>query len=84
VNVEVQGLRGYAEGPGTVVEKFPDYRWDLRRLLVDNCWLSAHLIDTGTIPAGRSVSIRESAMCRVVGGRIVDVWGDLDQIRLAT
>ena len=36
-NVEVngtgQGLRGYAEGLGAVVEALPDYHWDLRL-----CW----------------------------------------------
>lgn len=56
-NVEVnggaiQGLRAYAEGLGVVVAAFPDCHWDLRHLLVDGSWLSAHLVDTGTTPAG--------------------------------
>jgi predicted ester cyclase len=83
VNGAVQGLRRYAEGLGSVVEAFPDFHWDLRHLLVDGCWLSARLDDTGTTPAGRSVSIRELAMYRVAAGRIVAVWGDLDRARLA-
>jgi predicted ester cyclase len=82
VNDAGMGLRRYAEGLGSVVEVFPDFHWDLRRLLVDGCWLSAHLFDTGTTPAGRSVEIREFAMYRVDGGRIVEVWGDLDRERL--
>jgi predicted ester cyclase len=32
---------------------------------------------------GRPVSIREFAMYRVAGGRIVEAWGDLDRDRLA-
>jgi predicted ester cyclase len=87
-NVEVngarQGLRGYSEGLGAVVQALPDYNWELRHLLVDGCWLSAHLVDTGTSPAGRSTSMQEFAMYRVAGGRIVEVWGDLDRTRLTT
>lgn len=85
-NVEVngagQGLRGYAKGLAEVAEAFPDYHWDLRHLLVDGCWLSAHLVDTGTTPTGRSIKIQEFAIYRVAGGRIIEVWGDLDRIRL--
>jgi predicted ester cyclase len=85
-NVEVngshQGLRGYAEGLGAVVEALPDYHWELRRLLVDGCWLSAHLLDKGTTADGRPVSMQEFAMYRVVDGRIAQVWGDLDRTRL--
>ena len=83
VNDTVQGLHGYAGGLGAVVQAVPDYHWDLRHLLVDGCWLSAHLVDTGTTPAGRLVSIQEFAMYRVASGRIVEVWGDLDRARLA-
>jgi predicted ester cyclase len=85
-DVEVNGdrlaLRGYAEGLAAVVEAFPDYRWDLRHLLVDGCWLSAHMMDTGTTPAGRSAKSQEFAMYRVARSRIVEVWGDLDRAQL--
>ena len=87
-NVEVngarQGLRGYAEGLAAVVEVLPDYHWALRHLLVDGCWLSAHLAGTGTTAAGPSISVQEFALYRVSGGRIIEVWGDLDRTRLAT
>jgi predicted ester cyclase len=83
VNGAVQGLRRYGEGVGTVIETVPDFHWDLRHLLVDGCWLSVRLADTGTKPAGRPVSIREFAMDRVARGKIVEVWGDLDRSRLA-
>jgi predicted ester cyclase len=86
-NVEVNGdrlgLRGYAEGLAAIVEAFPDYHWDLRHLLVGGCWLSAHLADTGTTLAGRSLSMQEFAIYRMVGSRIVEVWGDLNRARLA-
>jgi predicted ester cyclase len=83
VNGEVHGLRRYAEGLGAVVEAFPDFHWDLRHLLVDGCWLSARLVDTATTAAGRPVMVRELAMYRIAGGRIVEVWGDLDHTRVA-
>ena len=82
VNGERLGFRGYAEGLAAVVEAFADYHWDLRHLLVDGCWLSAHLVDTGTTRAGRSVSTQKFAMYRVAGRRIVEVWGNLDRARL--
>jgi len=83
VNGARLGLRRYAEGLAAVVEALPDYHWDLRHLLVDGRWLGAHLVDTGTTPAGRSVSTQEFAVYRVADSRIVEVWGDLDRTRLA-
>jgi hypothetical protein len=65
---------GGSRGLGGVVEALPDYHRDLRHLLVDGCWFSAHLVDTGTTPTSRSISIQEFAMYRVAAGRIVEVW----------
>ena len=83
VNVAVHGLRKYGAGLRSVVEAFPDFHWDLQDLLIDNCWLGAHLTDTGTSAAGRPVTIQEFAIYRMAGGRIVAVRGDLDKDRLA-
>lgn len=85
VNDTTVGREGYLAGLRAVVEAFPDYHWDLRRLLVDGNWLSARLTDTGTqagtfrgIPAtGRAISIQELAVYRVEHGKIVECWGDL-------
>ena len=82
VNGAVHGLRKYAAGLRSVVETFPDFHWDLQHLLTDDCWLCAHLTDTGTSAAGRPVTIAEFAIYRMAGGRIVAVWGDLDKDRL--
>jgi predicted ester cyclase len=84
VNGERLGRHDYAEGLAGVVEMFPDYHWDLRHLLVEGGWLSAHLMDTATTPAGHRVSIREFALYRVAGDRIVEVWGDLERTGLLT
>jgi aspartyl-tRNA synthetase len=73
-----------------VVAAFPDYRWELRHLLVDAPWLAAHFTDTGThrgsflgVPAsGRSVSTQEFAFYRVDAGRIVEVWVTADDLHL--
>jgi steroid delta-isomerase-like uncharacterized protein len=85
VNDEPRGLDRYISGLRDVVTAFPDYHWDLRTLLTDGDWLSAHLIGTGThtgtfrdVPAtGRAISARELAMYHVVDGKITDCWGDL-------
>jgi predicted ester cyclase len=85
VNGVEQDVDRYIAGLRAVVEAFPDYHWELRHLLVDGDWLSAHLIDTGThagtflgVPAtGRAVTAQELAIYRVDRGRIVECWGDL-------
>jgi predicted ester cyclase len=82
VNGASHGLRRYIEGLSAVVEALPDFHWDLRHLLVDGSWLSAHLLDTGTTPAGAAVSTHEFAIYRLAEGRIAEVWGDLDHERL--
>lgn len=83
VNGGPMGRREYVAGVAAVIEIFSDFQWDLRHLLVDRCWLSAHLIDTWTARDGRSVSIQEFALYRVADGRIAASWGDLDRGRLA-
>jgi predicted ester cyclase len=82
VNGEPQGLSGYAAGLDVVISAFPDYHWDLRRLLIDGSWLAAQLADTGThlgaflgVPAtGRTVKTDELAFYRISGGKITEVW----------
>ncbi|MFW3171448.1 ester cyclase [Geodermatophilus sp. CPCC 206100] len=88
VNGERQGLADYAEGLTAVVRAFPDYRWDLRHLLVDDPWVSAHFVDTGThrgpwlgVPAtGRVVRTQEFSVYRWVDGRIREVWVTADDL----
>jgi predicted ester cyclase len=90
VNGEVQGLEAYVRGLEAVVRAFPDYRWDLRHLLVSGSWVSAHFLDTGThqgsflgVPAtGRRVSTQEFAIYRFEAGRIAEVWVTADNLRL--
>jgi predicted ester cyclase len=82
VNGAAVGLQTYAEGLAAVAEVVPDYHWDLRHLLIDGTWLSAHLAGAGTSPAGYPVTMPEFALYRVEAGRFVEVWGDLDRTRL--
>jgi predicted ester cyclase len=85
VNDSPQGLGRYGAGLSDLVEAFPDFRWDLRHLLVDGNRLCAHLSDTGThagrflgVPAtGQRISASEFAVYRLERGKIVEVFGDL-------
>ena len=95
INDTGRGLEDYTAGLRAVVRGFPDYRWQLRRLMVAEPWIAAHLTDTGTHRAayfgieatGRAVSTEEFAFYRVDSGRIAEVWGTpfhahlLEQIR---
>jgi predicted ester cyclase len=83
INDDGRGLEDYTSGLRAVVEGFPDYRWELQHLLVDEPWIGAHLTDTGTHrgaylgveATGRSVRTEELAFYRIDGGRIAEVWG---------
>jgi predicted ester cyclase len=79
VNDDDVGLDGYIAGLEAVGRAFPDFRWELRHLLVDASWIAAHFTDTG-----RAVRIREFALYRLADGKIAEVWGDLPEVdRLA-
>jgi predicted ester cyclase len=90
VNGRTQDLDGYIADLRAVVRAFPDYRWEIRHLLVDGDWVSAHFHDTGThrgtylgVPAtGRVVSTQEFALYRVFNDRIVEVWVTADDLHL--
>jgi predicted ester cyclase len=95
INGSERGLDAYAEGLRYVVRAFPDYRWELRHLVIDAPWIAVHLADTGTHRApflgveatGRVVRTAEFAVYRVAADRIAEVWGMdfhiplLDQLR---
>jgi predicted ester cyclase len=73
----------YAQNLQTVIDGFPDFRWELRRVVSDPPWIAVHLTDTGThrgsfygvAATGRSVTTEEFAFYRVEAGRIREVWG---------
>jgi predicted ester cyclase len=85
-----RGLDAYADELRAVVRAFPDYRWQVRRLVVDAPWIAAHCTDTGTHRAtfrgvratGRSVAIPEFAFYRVEAGHIAEVWGSAFHLHL--
>lgn len=85
VNGSTQGLDAYIGGLEEVVEAFPDYHWDLQRLLVDDLWLAARLYGTGThrgtfrgvAATGRVIRTQELVIYRLAGGKIAECWGDL-------
>jgi predicted ester cyclase len=90
VNGEPQTRADYVAGLEAVVRAFPDYTWQLHRLLVDPPWVSAHFFDSGThrgawhgIPAtGRRVHTQEFALYRWGEGRIAEVWVTADNLSL--
>lgn len=90
VNGRTQSLEEYITGLDAVVRAFPDYRWELRHLLIDGDWISAHFRDTGTHrgpflgvpPTGRAVSTQEFALYRRQAGNIVEVWVTADDLHL--
>ena len=85
VNGPTEGLARYIAGLRAVVEAFPDYQWELKRLLVDDQWLAARLYGTGThtgpfrgiAATGRGIRTQELVIYRAVDGKIVECCGDL-------
>jgi predicted ester cyclase len=90
VNGERITLADYVEGLRAVVRAFPDYRWELRHLMVDGDVVAAHFLDTGThrgewlgvAATGRRVNTQEFAFYRWDGGRIAEVWVTADNLRV--
>jgi predicted ester cyclase len=90
VNGADRTAQGYVDDLFVVVNAFPDYRWEVQRILVDEPWIAVHLADTGThlgpwrgvAPTGRAVGTDEFAMYRLEQGRIAEVWGTADNARL--
>ena len=85
VNGPAIRLTQYIAGLHAVVEAFPDYHWELHRLLVDDQWLAARLSGTGThnglfrgiAATGRVIHTQELVIYRTAYGKIVESWGDL-------
>ncbi len=85
VNGPEEGLKNYVDGLHAVVEGFPDYQWDLQRLLIDGDWLAARLYGTGThtgpfrgiAATGRAIRTQELVIYRIANGKIAECWGDL-------
>jgi predicted ester cyclase len=76
INGNDQGFDRYVAGLRAMVEPFPDYRWEVRHLLVDGDRMSAHFADTGVhMPTGRTIDTQEFAVYRIADGKIVEVWG---------
>ena len=88
VNGAYVGIEAYQESLRDVIRAFPDYRWDLRHLLVDEPWVAAHFHDTGTHrgtflgvePTGRQVATQEFAFYRFDDGLIAEVWVTADDL----
>lgn len=90
VNGSTRTRREYVADVMATTAVFPDYRWELRRVVLEGEWLAVHLHDTGTrrgrfldAPGdGTPVETDEFDMYRIVDGLIVEVVGTADNARL--
>jgi aspartyl-tRNA synthetase len=90
VDGEAQMLDQYIANLRGWVSAFPDFRWEIRHLLIEGDRIAARFHDTGThqgtflgVPAtGRAVSTTEFAMYRLRDHKIVEVWGTVDNLDL--
>ena len=90
VNGSARSRSEYVADVIATTEAFPDYRWELRRVVLEGEWLAVHLHDTGTrrgpfldAPGdGARVETDEFDMYHVVDRLIVEVEGTADNARL--
>ncbi|WP_020393150.1 ester cyclase [Kribbella catacumbae] len=90
VNDAEQDPERYVAGMEDVFSAFPDFHWDLRHLLIDGDWISAHFTVTGThqgtflgVPAsGRAIVAQEFAVYLIGDGKIAEVWGATDHLTI--
>jgi predicted ester cyclase len=79
------GLAAYIDRCEAVGIGFPDYRWELQAVVVEEDTIAARLVGEGThtgpfaviAPTGRRIHIQELVIYRFVDGKIVQCWGDL-------
>jgi predicted ester cyclase len=87
----VRSRREYVADIVATTAVFPDYRWELRRAVLDGEWLAVHLRDTGTRAGaflgtpgdGARVETDEFDMYHIIDGLIVEVEGTADSARLS-
>lgn len=92
VNGRSRTRREYVTDVKATTTAFPDYRWDLRRVVWDGEWLAVHLHDSGTrvgdflsAPGdGTRVETDEFDMCRIIDGLVHEVEGTADNARLCS
>jgi predicted ester cyclase len=88
--LEAGNRRSWEELGLATTATFPDYRWELRRVVLEGDWLAVHLRDTGTRVGGflgargdgARVETDEFDMYRVIDGLIVELEGTADNARL--
>ena len=85
---EVDGRAAYVERVRAVCTGFPDYRWELQEVVVEDDRIAARLIGRGThtgffdgiAPTGRRIVIQELVVYHFVDGRVAQCWGDLNPV----
>lgn len=78
------GTRAIAEEWTTA---FPDWRFDLLRLVAEGDQVAAHMPYRGTFtkpilgatPTGRSAQVDEMVIFRIAGGKIAEAWEVYDE-----
>jgi predicted ester cyclase len=84
----VDGRVAYVERVQAVCTGFPDYHWELQDVVVEGNTIAARLIGRGThdgifdgvAPTGRRITIQELVIYRIVDGKIIGCWGDLNPV----
>jgi predicted ester cyclase len=84
----VDGRVAYVERVQAVCTGFPDYHWELQDVVVEDNTIAARLIGRGThdgvfdgiAPTGRRITIQELVIYRIVDGKIIGCWGDLNPV----
>ncbi|GLY16643.1 ester cyclase [Kineosporia rhizophila] len=90
VNGVVRSRQEYVDDILKTTQVFPDYFWELQRMLHQPPWFAVHLHTRGTrhqpflgAPGDQSaVETDEFVMYRVADGHIHEVWGTADNARL--
>jgi predicted ester cyclase len=84
--------REYVADVVSTTVAFPDYRWELRRVVLECEWLAVHLHDVGTRAGafltapgdGTRIETDELDMYRILDGLIHEVEGTADNARLCS
>ena len=90
VNGREIGRANYLAGLRTLARGFPDYRWTVRQLVINEGWLAVQALGTGThlgtflglAATGRTVRRQEYAWYRIENFMIVELRDTIDRLAL--
>ncbi len=89
-SMTIQGLEAFKQIEGMLLTALPDLHYTIEDLIAEGDKVAVRLTATGTQhgafmgvpPTGKYTTVTESAISRIVGGKIAEHWSETDMLGL--